>query len=218
MPTPPFDPRLAQLRTLAVLQEHQFRSEVPLVGPLIAGFRALWNSVATRWYVRPLMQQQSEFNQQIVALLTAQVTAADAAEAERAQGLARVASCEVQLGQHEARLAATEAGLTHREAQLEHHEERLVTCEVRLAAWETQLANAEAHAGRNEQRLAACEMRMHHHDAWLIDQDREQSAAIGDLSETALRLVQANRRLAALERRLAVLESRIASTSAEPQP
>jgi hypothetical protein len=44
------------------LQERPFSSSVPLIGPLIAGFRALWNSVAAKWTVRSLIEQQNEFN------------------------------------------------------------------------------------------------------------------------------------------------------------
>ena len=75
MTTPPTDPTLDQLRPTATLQEYRFRSQVPLIGPLIARFRELWNSVSTKWYVRPLIQQQSEINQQLVAALVAQAAA-----------------------------------------------------------------------------------------------------------------------------------------------
>lgn len=44
------------------LKERPFESSVPVIGPLITGFRSLWNSVAAKWYVRPLLQQQTEFN------------------------------------------------------------------------------------------------------------------------------------------------------------
>jgi len=44
------------------LVEAPFRSNVPLVGGVIAWFRERWNGVATRWYVRPLLQQQNEVN------------------------------------------------------------------------------------------------------------------------------------------------------------
>jgi hypothetical protein len=50
------------LRELARLEERPFRSRVPLVGPLIAAFRAAWNNVSTRWYVRPMADQQTLFN------------------------------------------------------------------------------------------------------------------------------------------------------------
>ena len=48
------------------LTERPFNSSVPLIGPFIAGFRTLWNNVAAKWYVRPLIQQQNEFNTLLV--------------------------------------------------------------------------------------------------------------------------------------------------------
>jgi hypothetical protein len=62
---------------------------------------------------------------------------------------------------------------------------RLINCEATLRALETRLAD---------------------HDGWLIAQDREQSAAIGDLNEVTLRLIRALRRLDEVERRLNALE------------
>ena len=35
--------------------ERPFTSNVPLAGPFIARFREAWNSVSTKWYVRPLL-------------------------------------------------------------------------------------------------------------------------------------------------------------------
>jgi hypothetical protein len=58
----PLDSSLARLDERGRLREHAFTSPVPLVGGLIAAFRSLWNGVATRWYVRPLIDQQSEVN------------------------------------------------------------------------------------------------------------------------------------------------------------
>jgi len=55
-----------RLNTCSTLREHAFHSAIPVVGPLIARFRAAWNSVSTKWYVRPLIQQQSEFNMLVV--------------------------------------------------------------------------------------------------------------------------------------------------------
>ncbi len=51
------------------ISEHPFRSDVPLFGKLIAGFRRMWNNVATRWYVLPMMQQQTDFNATLVQIL-----------------------------------------------------------------------------------------------------------------------------------------------------
>lgn len=53
----------------AEIQEHRFRSSTRIIGPLIVAFRTLWNSVATKWYVRPLIQQQNQFNRLLVQRL-----------------------------------------------------------------------------------------------------------------------------------------------------
>jgi hypothetical protein len=53
----------------AEIKEQPFRSPTRMVGPLIARFRSLWNSVSTKWYVRPLLQQQNRFNQLLVERL-----------------------------------------------------------------------------------------------------------------------------------------------------
>ena len=42
--------------------ERPFVSETAVIGPLFARFREMWNSISTKWYVRPLLQQQNEFN------------------------------------------------------------------------------------------------------------------------------------------------------------
>ena len=111
MTTPTTDPTLDPLRATTTLQEYRFRSQVPLIGPLIARFRELWNAVATKWYVRPLIQQQNEINQQLVAALAAQ-----------AAGLRDVAS---RLAMDEERLANNEARLDQQETRLDQQEARL---------------------------------------------------------------------------------------------
>jgi hypothetical protein len=63
---------LDQLRAKRLLQEQPFVSRVPIFGPLIARLRAAWNSISTKWYVRPLLQQQNEFNELAAAVLAAQ--------------------------------------------------------------------------------------------------------------------------------------------------
>jgi predicted nucleic acid-binding Zn-ribbon protein len=54
------------LRGKGQLREHVFTSTTPVIGSLIARFRSAWNNVSTRWYVRPLADQQSEFNQALL--------------------------------------------------------------------------------------------------------------------------------------------------------
>jgi GT2 family glycosyltransferase len=60
---------MENLRSRWAIQEHEFRSEVPFVGPLIAAFRRQWNRISTQWYVQPIIRQQSEFNAHVVATL-----------------------------------------------------------------------------------------------------------------------------------------------------
>jgi GT2 family glycosyltransferase len=58
-----------RLQEMQTLQEQPFTSQVPVLGRLIVAFRSLWNSVAAKWHVRPLIQQQSAFNALVIAYL-----------------------------------------------------------------------------------------------------------------------------------------------------
>ena len=62
---------IAELEARQTIHEQPFRSDVPIIGRFIAWFRATWNSVSTRWYVLPLLQQQNELNAQLVSYLRA---------------------------------------------------------------------------------------------------------------------------------------------------
>jgi len=94
--TSPEDP----LQGRATLQEQPFHSTVPLLGPLIVRFRAAWNSVATKWYVRAILQQQNEFNQLLVARLEqteAQLLEQDRHQAQLTRQVAALTAQVVQL-------------------------------------------------------------------------------------------------------------------------
>ena len=60
------EPSVDRLQQKARLEPQPFTSNVPLLGSLIVWVCRTWNSVATRWYVAPLIQQQNEFNQGVV--------------------------------------------------------------------------------------------------------------------------------------------------------
>jgi cellulose synthase/poly-beta-1,6-N-acetylglucosamine synthase-like glycosyltransferase len=62
------------------LHERPFTSRAPLVGGLVARLRGAFNSIATRWYVLPIMEQQSAFNAGVVQTLRALARQADAQE------------------------------------------------------------------------------------------------------------------------------------------
>lgn len=80
-PTPTPQPDADHLSRLATLHEQPFTSDVPLIGGLIAWFRTAWNSVSTKWYTRPLVAQQTAFNQTVAGILEEQARAAAANEA-----------------------------------------------------------------------------------------------------------------------------------------
>jgi uncharacterized coiled-coil protein SlyX len=54
--------RVADLESKMLIQEQPFESHAPLIGKLIVQFRKLWNWMSTKWYVLPLIKQQSDFN------------------------------------------------------------------------------------------------------------------------------------------------------------
>ena len=112
---PPIDPLEAQWQ----VHERPFTSDVPLVGPLIARLRQMWNDVATTWYVRPLLQQQNDLNRLLVARLQdheARLIAQDHEQTDHAHDLAELTAQVVQvnhlLASIDRRLANLEARLT----------------------------------------------------------------------------------------------------------
>lgn len=52
------------------LREPRFRSQVPLLGPLIVAVRRFWNWMSAKWYVRGWMAQQADWNNRMVDLVT----------------------------------------------------------------------------------------------------------------------------------------------------
>jgi GT2 family glycosyltransferase len=71
------DPLPRELAAHQRIEEPAFVSDVPLAGPLIAAFRQAWNSVAARWYVQLIMEQQQAFNRLVAQMLAAQARARD---------------------------------------------------------------------------------------------------------------------------------------------
>ena len=61
-----WEQRVRELRAKAHVRERPFVSHAPLIGRFIAFFREKWNSIAAKWYVRPMLHQQNIFNQAVV--------------------------------------------------------------------------------------------------------------------------------------------------------
>lgn len=51
------------------LKEKPFTSSVPVIGGLIVGIRNAWNSVAAKWYIRPIVEQQNQYNRLFAELI-----------------------------------------------------------------------------------------------------------------------------------------------------
>ncbi len=74
----PTNPAAAnELRQRATLSEYEFTAEAPDEGRLPVWLRAAWNSVATKWQARPVMNQQSAFNHALADWLEHSLGAAD---------------------------------------------------------------------------------------------------------------------------------------------
>ena len=93
------------------IRDHPFRSQMPLIGPLIAAVRTAWNSVAARWYVLDLFQQQMNFNllvNRAIGVFAAHLWDGDSAVALLAERCGiltgRVAELETRLAQIEGQL------------------------------------------------------------------------------------------------------------------
>jgi GT2 family glycosyltransferase len=93
---------LDELKTMWKIEERPFVSDKPIVGPLIARIRELWNSVAAKWFVRAQMQQQMMFNLTVVRTLadfTALVDEIQAQARDADQDSALLAERLVELGE-----------------------------------------------------------------------------------------------------------------------
>lgn len=111
------------------VEERPFTSNLPLIGPLIVRLRELWNNVATRWYVQPLLQQQIEFNSLLVqqlnnyhVLLQEHIDRLDDYNSWLTEQDRETAEQSHQLGEMTAQLAGINRLLTEVEARLERIE------------------------------------------------------------------------------------------------
>ena len=99
------------------VKERPFTSSTSVIGPLLVRFREAWNSIATKWYVRPLLQQQNSFNQLVVSQLHEHdqwFILQDHEQTELATDLAQLST---HLGQLSRRLQTLEEQLAHLETQ-----------------------------------------------------------------------------------------------------
>lgn len=117
------DDRNRWLIEKAELQEQPFRSDLPVVGPLIVRVREAWNSVATRWVVRALAQQQSQFNRLVAERLAEQDERLIEQDREQTQLIHDLAELTAQLAQANRLLSSIDERLGRLEAQIDERDE-----------------------------------------------------------------------------------------------
>ena len=109
---------LIELEAAQIIRERPFVSKVPVLGRFIVAVRDLWNSVATKWYVRPLIQQQTDFNIQVVRYL-AQIEQLYQTTEQLGKTIERICQSTEQLGRTAEEHGAMIGWLSRRADQLE---------------------------------------------------------------------------------------------------
>jgi hypothetical protein len=100
---PGLNESLAELFAAGYLREPDFTSRVPVAGGLVVAVRRMWNWMSTKWYVRPILGQQSDVNAHTARLLS------DLAQWQQMQAR-HVLELEARVAELESRLAEQEAG------------------------------------------------------------------------------------------------------------
>jgi hypothetical protein len=92
------------------------------LGPAIAWWRDTWNSVSTKWYVRPLLQQQNDFNQSLVRRLQEHASRLAAQEQAQVELIEDAAGLAEQLKEMNRLLRLIDERLARLEATRSQHE------------------------------------------------------------------------------------------------
>lgn len=85
------------LNQRTAITEYDFKSDVPVIGPILQKTRQLWNNIASRWYMRHYAQQQLQFQQTLLQVLLAlyETMQNESAESRQTSALVRQESAAV---------------------------------------------------------------------------------------------------------------------------
>ena len=64
-----FQQALDTLVRCTQVTEYDFRSNLPVIGPLVQRVRLFWNGISTRWYVRDYARQQLQFQTNLLRVI-----------------------------------------------------------------------------------------------------------------------------------------------------
>ncbi len=133
---------------LPALHEHDFRSNVAVVGPLIQAARRVVYNLTARWGVMAVIQQQNHVNAIIAQHLNEQA-------AQLRQHDAQLRQYDAQLRQYDAQLRQHEAQLAEYHAQLIEFDDRLIDQDRDLARFSRITAETELRQRYLARRLSA---------------------------------------------------------------
>jgi hypothetical protein len=126
---------MRELHARAHVQEQPFTSDKPFIGGLIVRVREAWNSVATRWYVRPMVHQQNLFNQTVIHMFR------------------ELVELNKQLEEMNQRLAQVEEWLISGDKDLTTLAHQVAEGEHRMRQWQRQAVEARDDLARQLSRL-----------------------------------------------------------------
>ncbi len=99
-------------------QEQPFTSSLPVLGPVIVTMRRAWNWMSTKWYVRPILDQQIAFNLTVVQIITEMCTILEQQERTLSSQIRDAEGMIISADRDQASLAKEVARLRHRLNQL----------------------------------------------------------------------------------------------------
>ncbi len=122
------------------LREHDFHSNLPVLGPVVSWLRRGLYALTTKWPLRVMMAQQDRINQTMAAQLTSQRADLDGREAALRQTDAELRQTDAELRQADAELRQIIADLEQRQ---EAAAARLRALEVQLREFEDRLIDQD---------------------------------------------------------------------------
>lgn len=146
---PQLQQHLEELASLYSIQERPFRSHIPLLGRFISWFRERWNRISTKWYVLPLIEQQSRFN------LTALRVLQDLRQFVQTSSVDLVHRMDALFRANQQEYAALAARTSDLEGRLEAADAAMRQMEREYAALEARLEAADATARQQQDLLQA---------------------------------------------------------------
>ena len=179
---------LAAVTDHQALAEHEFRSALPVIGPVVVYVRRLWHAVAGRWALRTVICQQNMYNALVAEALAALVQACE-------EQTAHLNSIGQSVDEQVTRLNAIGQSVDEQAARIDRLAEELAfNCawlqriDGRLDVHDARLMEVQTSQVAGEHVRQAQAVRLDDHEAWTVAFDREQAVLFHALADTASQL------------------------------